>query len=135
MRGLIVKILGTSLSFYLTDQLVDGFIIERTWQAFVIASIVFILVNAIVKPIIRLLFLPINLLTLGLFHWLINVIVLYLFDLIYSGINITGYDFAGYSSGILNLPPGHLSLFWVLVISSLAISLFYSIYEMLFTPR
>lgn len=135
MRTLIAKILGTALSFYLTAELVKGFVIERSWQAFLLASFVFILVNAVVKPIVKLLFLPINLLTLGLFHWLVNVIVLYLFDLLYSGLSISAYQFTGYSSNLLNLAPAQLSLFWVLVISSIAISLFYSIYEMLFTPR
>lgn len=132
MRGLITKILGTAISFYVTDKIIIGFTIENTWQAFLLASIVFILINALIKPIIKLLFLPINLITLGLFHWLINVIVLYIFDLLYTGVAITGYHFEGYTAQLISLPAMDLSLFWVLVLSSFTISIFYSIYEIIF---
>lgn len=132
MKGLIVKAVGTALAFYLTDRLVGGFTIESTLSAFAIASLIFIVFNAIIKPIIKLLLLPINLLTLGLFHWLINVIVLYLFDLLYDGVAIVAYRFEGYSSSLINLPPANINLFWTLVISSFAISIFYSFYESIF---
>lgn len=132
MRSLIFKLLGTGLSLYVTDRLIDGFSIDTTWQALLLASVVFLIVNTIIKPIIKILLLPINLLTLGLFHWLINVIVLYIFDLLYTGVSIEAYQFEGYSSSLLSLPPMYFSLFWVLVLSSITISLFYSIYEMIF---
>lgn len=132
MRNIIFRILGTALSFYITELLIKGFVIEKTWQAFLIASIVFILINTLIKPIIKLLFLPINLLTLGLFHWLVNVVVLYIFDIFYSGVTISAYQFDGFNSGIISLPSANLSLFWVLVLSSFAISIFYSIYETIF---
>lgn len=132
MRGLIVKIVGISLSFYLTDLLVGGFSIDNTFSAFVFASLIFIIFNALIKPIISLLLLPINLLTLGLFHWLINVLVLYIFDLLYGGVTIMAYHFEGYTSSLINLPPADINLFWTLVISSIAISLFYSFYESIF---
>lgn len=132
MRVLITKILGTAISFYITDKIIAGFTIENTWQAFLLASIIFILINTLIKPIIKLLLLPINLVTLGLFHWLINVIVLYIFDLLYTGVTIMGYHFEGYTTRLISLPAMDLSLFWVLVLSSFTISVFYSIYEIIF---
>ncbi len=129
MRKLLVRILGTALSFYITNALVAGFHIKPDLTTYLVASLVFILINAILKPIIKLILLPINLITLGLFYWLINVIVLYIFDLVYDGVTITAYNFAGFHSSLLNLPPMHLSLFWVLVVSSFLISFFYSLYE------
>lgn len=132
MRKLIFRLIGTALSFYLTSQLIGGFQLQPTIQTYFTASILFILINTLIKPIIKLLLLPINLLTLGLFSWLVNVLVLYLFDFIYPGIHITAYDFPGYTSPLLSLPPQHLSLFWVLVLSSFFISLFYSLYQTIF---
>lgn len=132
MRKFIVKLIGTALSFYLTARFLAGFYLTPNWQTYLTASFLFILINALVKPILNLIFLPINLITLGLFHWLINVTVLYLFDLLYDGITITSYNFPGYTSPFISLPPTHLSLFWVLVLSSFLISLFYSLYETIF---
>ena len=135
MRSLIIRILGTALSFFVTSYLIAGFQLEPTWQAYLLASLVFVILNAVVGPLIKLLLLPINLLTLGLFRWLSSVIVLYLFDLLYDGISISAYRFAGFTSGLLSLPPLDLSLFWTLVISSFTISLTYSLFSSLLSSE
>lgn len=132
MRSIIVRILGTALSFYATAYLVGGFRIDPTWQAYLLASFIFVILNWIVGPLIKLLLLPINLLTLGLFRWVTNVLVLYIFDALYDGITISAYRFPGLSSPLLSLPAGDINLFWTLVLSSLAISLTYSVISSLF---
>lgn len=135
MRSLIIRVLGTALSFFVTSYLIAGFQIEPSWQAYLIASLVFVILNAVVGPLVKLLLLPINLLTLGLFRWLSSVIVLYLFDLLYTGISISAYRFSGFTSGLLSLPPLDLSLFWALVLSSFTISLTYSLFSSLLSSE
>lgn len=132
MRKIILKILATSASFYVASYFLSGVQIEPTWSSYLIASLVFVIFNFLLTPIIKLLLLPINLLTLGLFRWLTNVLVLYLFDLLYDGLTIVGFNYPGYTSPIISLPTGYLNLFWVLVLSSLFMSLTYSLISSLF---
>ena len=132
MRKLILKILATAASFYVAQYFLAGVHIDPTWSSYLIASVVFVIFNFILSPIIKLLLLPINLLTLGLFRWVTNVLVLYLFDLLYDGIKITSFTYPGYSSSLISLPAGHLSLFWVLVLTSLIMSMTYSLISSLF---
>lgn len=132
MRGLIVKIIANIASFYVAAYLVAGFHIDQTWQAYLMTAIIFMLFNLLIAPIVKLLLLPINLITLGLFRWFTQVLLLYLFDLLYTGITITAYHFPGYSSSIIALPPTNLNLFWVLVITSLIMNLTYSLITGLF---
>ncbi len=132
MRKLIVKILATASSFYLTGYFLSGFQIQNDWVSYLVGSLVFVIFSFILSPIIKLLLLPINLLTLGLFRWVSGVLVLYLFDLVYDGIRISAFDYPGFTSPILSLPSGHLSLFWVVVLSSLIMSLSYSLISALF---
>jgi len=124
--------LATAASFYTAQYFLSGIHLESTWSAYLIASLVFVVFNFLLSPIIKLLLLPINLLTLGLFRWLTNVLVLYLFDLVYDGISILSFTFPGYTSPLLSLPSGHLGLFWVLVLASFIMSLTYSIISTLF---
>lgn len=135
MRQLLVRILGTSLSFYVATLLVQGFQLTATWESYLIAAVIFTLLNWVVLPLIKLLLLPINLLTLGIFRWIAHVIILYIFDVIYDGITISAYTFPGFSSSLISLPPGNVSLFWSLVLSSLVISVTYSIISTLLNPE
>lgn len=124
MRTLIVKLASTMVSFYFVQFLIAGVRLDPTWQAYLSATLVFWLFNLLVAPIIRLLLLPINLLTLGLFGWIANVLTLYLFDIFSNSITISAYQFTGFSSSLLALPPTYLSLFWVLLLTSLTLTLF-----------
>lgn len=132
MRKIIVNILATAASFYVAQYFLDGVQLENSWQSYLIASIVFVILNFFLTPIIKLMLLPINLLTLGLFRWLTNVLVLYLFDLVYDGIDISSFMYSGFTSSIISLPSGNISIFWVLVLASLLMSLTYSIINTLF---
>lgn len=127
MRTLLVKILGTMASFYTAQYLVAGFRIDANWQSYLTAAIIFLLFNLLVAPLIKLLLLPINLLTLGLFRWLTQILVIYLFDLFYAGVTITSYNFTGYSSGLLALPAGNVAFFWVLCLVALIMSITYNL--------
>lgn len=127
MRKILVSLLSTVASFYVAGYFLLGFQIDNSWPAYLIASLVFVIFNFVLSPVIKLLLLPINLLTLGLFRWLSNVLVLYLFDLVYDGIRIIAFTYPGYSSSVISIPSGDLNLFWVLVLSSLLMSLTYSI--------
>ncbi len=132
MRKLIISILATAASFYVAQSILSGVQIDNTWSAYLVASLVFVLFNFFLSPIIKILLLPINLLTLGLFRWITNVLVLYLFDLLYDGIDIVAFTYPGYSSSLVSLPSTYLNLFWVLVLCSLIMSLVYSFIQMLF---
>lgn len=132
MRKLVVKIAATAASFYVAQYFLAGVHLDSTWSAYLVASLVFVIFNFFLSPIIKLLLLPINLLTLGLFRWLTNVLILYLFDLIYNGIQITAFNYPGFTSSLIALPATHLSLFWVLVLTSLIMSLTYSLISGLF---
>lgn len=132
MRKIIVKILATATSFYVAQYFLAGIHLDQTWSAYLIASLVFVVFNFFLTPIIKLLLLPINLLTLGLFRWVTNVLVLYLFDLVYDGVSISAFTYPGLNSSLISLPSGHLALFWVLVLASLLMSLTYSLIASLF---
>lgn len=56
-----------------------------------IAALILGLINAIIKPIISLLALPVTLLTLGLFSLVINALMFYLASTVVKGFVVTGF--------------------------------------------
>lgn len=60
------------------------------WVAAAVAAVVLSLVNAVVKPIVHLLALPITILTLGLFALVINLAMFYLMAAVVPGVSTNG---------------------------------------------
>jgi putative membrane protein len=76
---LLLRWLITSLSLFAAAELVPGIRVGRdAWVAFAVMAIILGLVNAIVRPILKLLSCPLIILTLGLFVLVINGVTLWL---------------------------------------------------------
>jgi putative membrane protein len=75
---LILRIVINAVAIWLTSMLLSGFSFSGSVINLVIVAIIFGLVNALVRPIVKLLTLPINVLTLGLFTLVINALMLML---------------------------------------------------------
>jgi putative membrane protein len=71
MRKLIVKLIVTAFGLWLADSLLSG-VTSSGYQALLVAALVLGLVNAIVRPVIFLLTIPITVVTFGLFLLVIN---------------------------------------------------------------
>lgn len=61
------------------------------WTAILVFTLILTIINLIVKPIIKLLTWPINFLTLGLFHLVLNVLFLMLASNLTPGFALTGF--------------------------------------------
>ena len=71
MVGYLFTLLATALSLLVADILLPGVSIQ-SFPVALISGVVIGLVNAFIKPVITLLTLPINFLTLGLFSLVVN---------------------------------------------------------------
>jgi len=75
-----------------------------------------------IKPIAKLLFLPINILTLGLLRWVINVIGLYLVTMFVDGFSLRPYIFPGLSWQGIIIPSINFSILATYIFVSLSLS-------------
>ena len=76
-----------AVSLIITANIVPGMAVV-SFPAAMLAAVVIGLVNAVVKPIITLLTLPLSILTLGLFLFVVNAISLSLASLLAGAFNI-----------------------------------------------
>ncbi|MGB9706613.1 MAG: phage holin family protein [Microgenomates group bacterium] len=111
------------ISLWLATNILAGVNLKEGWQTLVVVALVLTLINLVVKPLVNLLLLPLNLLTLGLFRWVSNVIALYLVTAIIPEFEISGFNFPGFSYQGFIIPQMYLTTFWVFVIASFIISL------------
>ena len=79
--GIIMRVLITAVAVAAAVWLVPGVDIMgsgEAWTSVLLFAVVLSVVNAVVKPVLKVLSLPITILTLGLFSLFVNTIVLYL---------------------------------------------------------
>jgi len=74
--GIFIKIVINAIALLITAQLVPGFHITNFSTA-IIAAIVLGIANGILRPIMLIITLPINIMTLGLFTLIINALMIY----------------------------------------------------------
>jgi putative membrane protein len=87
--GYLVTTLATALGLLIVDLAVPGVDIA-SFPAALIAAVAIGLVNAVIRPVLTLLSLPITFLTLGLFSFVVNGFCFWLAALIVPGFLVSG---------------------------------------------
>ena len=101
MRGLFLRWLILTFSIIATSYLIDGIQVSGFVSAFFAAAILGIL-NAFFRPILLILTLPVNILSLGLFTFVINAIVLMIVSGMISGFEVYGFWSAVFGSLLIS---------------------------------
>lgn len=84
---IIASLLLNSLALLVTAYIVPGVKVD-SFQTAILAAIVLGLLNTFIRPILLVLTLPLNVLTLGLFTFIVNAIVLWMVTLVVKGLQI-----------------------------------------------
>ncbi len=90
MLKLLLTIISGLLGLWLADFLIAGVEFAGPWKTLVLAGLILGLINFFIKPILKLITLPLRFLTLGLFGLLINVGVIWAIDIIFAELTING---------------------------------------------
>lgn len=98
----LIYILATAVTLLLVSQYVPGILVESFYTAVVVA-IIWGILGLTVRPALKLLTLPINILTLGLFSFVLNALLFWLLATFIKGFHVYGFVPALEGSVILAL--------------------------------
>jgi putative membrane protein len=90
---LLIRWLICALAIFLVPYVVPGVTIADFWTA-IVAALIIGLINAIIRPLLVLLTLPVNIMTLGLFTLVINAILFWFASTIVKGFEVSGFGAA-----------------------------------------
>lgn len=95
--------LVTAIACAVAIWLVPGIALvpEGSVLAIVLVSLMLALVNAVVRPIARVVSLPLTILTLGVFHFVVNALMLVLASWLSLNLFSVGVSIAGFGSAVL----------------------------------
>ncbi|MBI2329814.1 phage holin family protein [Candidatus Daviesbacteria bacterium] len=123
MKTLLRYFLINLGALWLTTKIIPGLTYTGGFKSLLIGGLVFMLINLFLVPLLKILLLPLNLLTLGVFAWITNVIALYALTTLVSDFKLVPYIFPGLQYNGINLPPYELSTFLVAVAASFLIGI------------
>jgi len=100
MWTLFLQIVAGILGIWLAQKYVPGVEFTGNWQVLVLAGAILGLINFFIKPILKVITLPLRIITFGLFSLVINMLMVWIVDIVSPELII----------------PGLIPLFWVSLI-------------------
>lgn len=122
MKYLIRIFLFNTFALWFVSELFPALSINGGWQTLLFAGFILSLLMLLVAPILKILFIPINILTFGLLSWFINVIVLYLLTVFAPGVAIRAWTYSGSTFAGFVIPQIELTSLFAFILVSLSIS-------------
>ena len=112
MRKLLTRWVVNALALLITAHLLPGGIVLEGIAPALVAAAWLGLVNAVIRPVLMLLTLPINVLTLGVFTLVINGLMLWTVSAVVDGFALGGFLWAILAAVVLSVISSLIS--WVL---------------------
>lgn len=104
MKALIRTWVFYTLAIFLVSEIIPGFKINTDLRGLLVSGLFLALMFNFVNPVLKFLFLPINMLTLGLFSFVSQVITFYLFLVLWPDyFQIKPWEFPGFSLSDLGI--------------------------------
>ncbi len=123
MKTLLRYYLINLSSLWIATQLIGGLTFSGGFRTLLLGGLVFAVINIILVPVLKILLLPLNLLTLGFFAWISNVLALFALTRIMPQFMLLPYNFPGFTQNGFSIPGFELTPFWVAVVASFLIGL------------
>jgi putative membrane protein len=123
MKSLLRNFLIHLVTLMLVAKILPGFTYSGGLKVLILGTLAFMLINVAVVPLLKVMFLPLNLITLGIFTWVINVIGLYLLTTVIPNFRLMPYNFEGAQFGIIVLPPTQMNVLMVAILASFLVGL------------
>jgi putative membrane protein len=102
MNGILIRWLTLTGAIIFTSYLLDGIHVSGGFVTAFFAAAMLGILNALFRPILILLTLPINILTLGFFTFVINALMLKMASAVITGFDVDGFWYAIFGSLIIS---------------------------------
>lgn len=87
----LLKYLGTVAAVYLTVSIVPGISVSGGWITILLVALLWSVITMVIRPVLRILTLPLTILTIGLFSFILNALLFWAMTLIIPGFVVAGF--------------------------------------------
>lgn len=123
MKSIIRRVVYYSVALFVTAQALEGVRVSGGLVTYIIGGAALSILFLLIKPILSIITLPLNIITLGLFSFLTNAIILYLLTILIPNISISAFKFSGFSFWGFVIPQFSINNFFAFVTASILLSI------------
>ena len=132
MKGILRNVLLYAFALYLTQMIFSGLVLHGGIRTLVVGGILLAIGFKILKPVLSIISLPFNLLSLGFFSIFITAFILFLISLIFPAIDVRPFTFYGISFLGIEIHKFYVSLLLSYCLISVTIYLITKVINWLF---
>lgn len=122
MKSLTRSVAISALSLFLLDQTVGGVHISGGIFTYILAGVLLSVLNTFLRPLLKLVTLPLNIATLGAFTIIINALILYLLTVLVPQISISPFSFNGVTFAGIIIPKIAFNSLFAHIVSATVLS-------------
>lgn len=126
MKGILRNTLINALTLFLISQIISGVRLDGGFATYLLGGFALSLLFLILKPILNIIAIPLNIVTLGMFSVLTNVIIFYLLTVFVPQVVISEFTYPGASFAGFIIPKMFISGFFAFIIVSFLQSFIFS---------
>lgn len=118
MKSFVRKVLFNSFSIFLISEGISGMKVSGGLITYLLGGLALTILFFVLKPILNILTLPLNIITLGMFSFVINVIIFYILTVFVTTITISAFTFPGISFAGFVVPSIYVNTLFSFVLVS-----------------
>lgn len=122
MKSLLRSFLSHTVALYLIITYIPGIQLKGGVEILLGAGVILAGLMTFVRPAVKIITLPINILTLGIFSGFVNVLILFLLTRFIDQLSIQAWTFSRFEYQGFVIPETQISTFWTYVLVSSIIS-------------
>lgn len=131
MRTIFRLLFTNMIALALLSYFLPGISFQNSLLTLLLAALALGLINVTIRPLLKVMLLPINIITFGLLSWLVNAIILFLVTLFVPEFTVSTTTIGPILIAGISIPKITLSAFWVYISASFLLSLISSFFAWL----
>lgn len=116
MKSFFRTVIFNSFSIFFLAQVLPGVKVDGGIITFLLGGLALTFLFIVLRPILNILSLPLNILTLGMFSFLTNIIIFYLLTVLVTGISITAFNYPGLNYSGFVIPQIHFNILFAFLV-------------------
>lgn len=86
-----LSFLGTAAAVFVTINLVPGITVSGGWVTILLVALAWSVITMVIRPVLQILTLPITVMTVGLFAFILNALLFWGIEFIVPGFDVQGF--------------------------------------------